>query len=73
MARRKGYDRQPGLELRNSRPGAILILLRGAAPHSTGAFDHTVANNRHSPLTGDHMSTFRGGDAPNNRGIRPFG
>src|SRR5436853_6417690 len=41
---------RPVLQLRDACPGAVLILLRGAATDAAGALDDAVADDRDSPL-----------------------
>jgi len=61
------------LQLRDTRPGAVFVLLRGAAADAAGPFDNAVANNRNGPLTHDNVAARGGGDAARGRLIGPLG
>ena len=51
---------------------AVFIFLRGAAPNTTGAFDDAIPNDRHRPLTHDHVPTFTRNDPTERRMVGSF-
>jgi hypothetical protein len=51
------------LEPCHASASTVLILLRCTTANSTGAFNDTIADDRHRTLTGDHMPAFGGGNA----------
>jgi len=65
---------RPGLlQLRDPRPGAVFVLLRGAAADAASALDDAVAHNRDSPLTHDHVAARGGGNAARGRLVGALG
>src|SRR6266404_7767877 len=61
------------LQLRDAGPGAVFILLRGAAANAAGALDDAVADDRHGTLAHDHLAARGGGYAAGRRLIGAFG
>src|SRR5690349_8047641 len=63
---------RPVLQLRDACPGAVFVLLRGAASNAAGALDDTVADDRDGALAHDHLAAGRGGNAARGRLVRPL-
>src|SRR6266404_8879677 len=55
------------LQLRDAGPGAVFILLRGAAADAAGALDDAITDDRNRPLAHDHLAARGGGNAAGGR------
>src|SRR5215470_3898419 len=60
------------LEFRDAGSRAIFVLLRGTAADAARAFDDAVADDRHRPLTHDHVAARCGGNAARGRLVSPL-
>src|SRR5215471_18152821 len=60
------------LQFRDAGSRAIFVLLRGTAADAAGAFHDAVADDRHCPLTHDHVAARRGGNAARGRLVSPL-
>jgi hypothetical protein len=47
----------------NTSAGTIFILLGSATTNPAGTFNHTIADDRHCALAGNHVPALSGSDA----------
>lgn len=67
------HGRPPLLQLGDTCPGAVFVLLRGTATDAAGALDDAVTHDRDCPLAHDHVVALRSGNAARGRLVGPLG